>query len=811
MAGYSLDIMSASWGPTDVTNQVRDLYKAQAKPGNSVFTFTPSNGLFGDPMVGIVKVFVMVWRVALQPNSQAQGPFIVYSMAQTARVVERSPLNLDYSKGLSPYTPQANPPNNLIVYSASYNQLDVTSKINSLNTTVPLNIPVNNGTFGNDPNPNHRKQFSVTYAYVREDGFLDYNMKTGLEGDTIVLSKGPAPRLTIHAASFGGAEVTQYVRNAVTFDQTLTTQANTWPPGLNTDPWTGVRKVLSIMYQFGTGPLELLVALERTGSQVIAPFQPARRSFFNPSAGEYAGRTNILAIVWGAMQNHPAPVTSQLFTNLADNLPLACTNGAFGFDGLPNVGKTAVVFYQYGLTGSIQCLAGRENNTVYLSPRNSDNGDPLSGRGLLRTTPQVNGFYLKPVTASGKYLAMTATGLSGTATTRADAALFHYVSASGTDPQALQVISSGTTKYVQLTSSGQATLVQTQAEASQFDYELLSRAASLAVVLNLSTTDVAATPVVMMVDDGSTNVTTMPFVAMDSPTCCYFGFEWNMTSQAQTLLATEAVQLDSISPCTLAFITIIKDWTIDLLSVLGNFHYFQMQGTKVTAIFLKWWQSLNSGVSGRIAQLITSLIAAGSRFVSAVGDLIGNGIVLLQYMWDVGAFWQLIQSFLSDVGWWDVLVMTSSVILTIAETINPASMALKVIGLGVWVAGTVHDLIGGYDACAPGVTLSVQKNLLALHGAVRSITTHGALQVLGPKNQVLAVHSLLEPHYRRVLEGDKLWPPPSEIPEESAGEGNIKLLPLRNADIDSAVYLLKAPFEAKLKDASGQLEAITHG
>ncbi|KIM98560.1 hypothetical protein OIDMADRAFT_56909 [Oidiodendron maius Zn] len=808
MAGYSLDILSASWGPTDVSNTVRDLYKSQAKPGTSVFAFTPSNSIFGDPMPGQPKVFVMVWRVLLSPSSSPTGPYGIYSTAQTVRVSEGGTMNLDYSQGLIPYTPQVNPPNNLIIYSASYNTMDVTGIVISLNTTAPLNVLASNETFHGDPAPGKTKQCSITYAYVRDDGFLDYNMKAVVEHQTIVIPKGPAPRLTIHAANFGGADVTTLVRNAVTFDQTFTTTSSTWPPGLSTDPWSGVRKVFSIMYQYGSGPLELMVALEKTGVQVIAPFQAARRSYFNNNAGEYAGNTNILSIVWGDMQNHPDPVSSSIFTAVASSYSLACNNSTFGFDGLVGEGKTGLVFYQYGLSGAIQCAVARENTTLYLNPRNSSSSDPLSGRGLLRTTEWVNGFYLRPVATSGAYVAMTANGLSATAVTRADAALFHFVSANGAQPQALQVTAGGVTKYVKLGPNSQITLVGTQAEASRFDYELLARTSSLAVLLGLSVTDVSAPPSVMMISDGSTSVITMPFAAMDNPTCCYFGFEWNVVSQDESVMKAKEAELDTIDPCTFAFITIIKDWTIDLLSVLGNFHYFQTQGSKVTAIFLKWWQSLDTGVAGKIAQLLTSLIAAGQKFTSAVTELLGSGVILLQYMWDVGAFWTLISSFLSDVGWWDVLVFTSSILLTIAETINPTSMAIKIIGLGVWVGTVVHDLIGGYNACAPGVTAAVRKNLLALHGTVRIITSHNAFLRLGSKNQALAVNNLLEPHYRRVLGGDKLWPPAIKVPEREGDneDGNIKLLTFHNAEVDSAVSVMTEDFEAELKAANKRLE-----
>ena len=185
-----------------------------------------------------------------------------------------------------------------------------------------------------------------------------------------------------------------------------------------------------------------MVALGNSGMQVIAPLQAPRRSYFNSNAGVYAGRTNVPAIVWGAMQNHPSSVDPSIFTKIAIDGSFTCSDLYFGFNGLPNPSQTGVVFYQYWLTGNFQCAAGRESTTVLLNTWSSDSGDPLSGRGLLRTTPQVNGFYLKQVTGQGEYLAMTVTGLSATASTRAGAALFHYVSPGSSNvPQALQITS----------------------------------------------------------------------------------------------------------------------------------------------------------------------------------------------------------------------------------------------------------------------------------------------------------------------------------------------------------------------------------
>jgi hypothetical protein len=61
---YSLDIMTATWGPKDITSIARCLYAndpSTSDPSNNSWTFTPSVSYFGvDPLVGYTKVFVCV-------------------------------------------------------------------------------------------------------------------------------------------------------------------------------------------------------------------------------------------------------------------------------------------------------------------------------------------------------------------------------------------------------------------------------------------------------------------------------------------------------------------------------------------------------------------------------------------------------------------------------------------------------------------------------------------------------------------------------------------------------------------------------
>ena len=191
--------MSASWGPADVTDKVRDIYQSQARAGNTNFTLTPTIGLLGDPILHSIKAFVMVWRLALGPDDQSSEIFSIHSTPQTYRIFEGNVMTLNYSQCSIPYVPQASPPNSLIIFSASYDNKDVTNTVFNQNIVPPLTVPINNTIFGPDPLPHNVKSCSITYAYVRDDGFLDYNMQTGMEGGGISIPRAPAPRLALVA------------------------------------------------------------------------------------------------------------------------------------------------------------------------------------------------------------------------------------------------------------------------------------------------------------------------------------------------------------------------------------------------------------------------------------------------------------------------------------------------------------------------------------------------------------------------------------------------------------------------------------
>ena len=75
---------------------------------------------------------------------------------------------------------------------------------------------------------------------------------------------------------------------------------------------------------------------------------------------------NILAVVWGGMHSHPDPLDASQFRWIAERGRFPCINDWFRFDGRPNWPKTCHVFYEFGTTGMIGCIATREGQECRL-------------------------------------------------------------------------------------------------------------------------------------------------------------------------------------------------------------------------------------------------------------------------------------------------------------------------------------------------------------------------------------------------------------------------------------------------------------
>ena len=282
-----IDIISATYGTLDVTNKIRQLF---ATHDGYHQVFVPSNVFFGrDPIPNSVKAFVLVWRTILPSGTDTEQP---YSGVKTQMYLEGEPVILDYSTTLRRFTPPTILPQNILILNASYYTLDVTpivARIAATQKEGPLVIRATCAQFGMNPAVNTEKQLSITYAYRGPDGSFDHHTQVVGEGGTIsihnrscdyldhVTDEGSTPtQLTIHAAYWADLDVAQMLRSRVSYDQTL--QIDTSSIHLR-DPWFGVSKTLSIMYQYTNGPLQLVVRHDGSGVILIGPMRPLHRNF----------------------------------------------------------------------------------------------------------------------------------------------------------------------------------------------------------------------------------------------------------------------------------------------------------------------------------------------------------------------------------------------------------------------------------------------------------------------------------------------------------------------------------------------------
>jgi hypothetical protein len=363
---WRTEVVSATYGTLDVTSHIRQFICEDRL--NTLHAFMPGNAFFGgfDPLPNSVKAFVLVCHFTLPSG---EGVEQTNSFFQTKRVLEGQPTTLYYDIAMPRFNPSAVSSQKLTILDASYYTLDVTRIVAGILATQkewPLVVRATNAQFGIDPAPNVEKQLSITYAYHLPGGVLDHHVQVVEEDDIIAIPLQPSTtnvELIIHAAYWADLDVTHVLRSRISHNQTLQINTSAIYPF---DPWPNVLKPLSVMYQYTNGDLQLLICDEGSGVKFISPTRPLRRNFFNPAV-QQDDKMNILAVIWGSMHSHPEPLDASQFRWITGNARFPCTNQWFKFDGLPNWPKTCHVFYRYGTTGVIRCIAMREGQECRLS------------------------------------------------------------------------------------------------------------------------------------------------------------------------------------------------------------------------------------------------------------------------------------------------------------------------------------------------------------------------------------------------------------------------------------------------------------
>jgi hypothetical protein len=537
---WSLDVVAAAWADKDVTSIIREKYAAYARENpnnNNTWKYTPTSAdpALGDPAVGYPKFLILTWRVLLS------GPTYVGESKLNVTVFsdgQESVINYDGSN--QPPFPIIE--RNFTISSVYYYDKDFKDDpaIEHLEPNADGEYIVDSSKL-KDPKYGTPKCLVVTYGYKLDNGKWQWGLAMGrdINGKSVVsFYATPPPRLFIRAATYGGIDVTPNVAALVS----PMTQSISVPDYYALSPplpdnWLGTPKSLLILYQWETCDLELYLGNDVDARSISidprAPLDPTRAAFFNkkgPNAGRVAGELNIIATVWGIMKGMTEGFGERVIATIKQTSSFTPSNQFFNnTDGWYGYNKTATIFFQYGVTGSIQCVTAKQGtDPVKLPVRSTMFSDPLPGRGFLAfNRDSYLGFTLR-LANQQNYVAFTA-GDSFTLTTTPDAAaaaLFNieYISKADISVLSLQDPKQmGVFWYASYTAATRhLTFSQRVGDSTEFHWELPGISALIGtIVLNFNLGQSQIDPVVVAFPPGALGKTypvvidvgTRPFVS----------------------------------------------------------------------------------------------------------------------------------------------------------------------------------------------------------------------------------------------------------------------------------------------------------
>lgn len=814
---YSLDIISATWGNFVVTTKVQQMYYQYVldHPDSNIFNFKPSNELFGDPFRGTAKYFTMVWRVILANSSDTIVDSKLYSEPFVAGCLESEELTVNYDGSkLTPFTEPTNPLNGIYVLGATfwtYNVTNTVSKLASATTSDTLVVPASKTQFPGQTYGNP-SQLAITYGYLLENGLYQYNCKTAWEGDNVSILVGPAPpRLLIQWADWGGVDFTDEITALVTFDQTLTFDLADPSKYGWAEPKPNQKTTMNVLYQWDGRALELLVASNDGGPQALDPAQaldPSRAQFFNPSSGRNAGELNIIAVIWGKMDKQAAPVSIDVFNHIQTYGNFTPTNSFFGLDGWWGVLKTACIFYQYGVSGQIQCTSAWEDlsanpKKVDLAAPNVDFGDPLPAKGLLRNFDQarMQGLKFKSLKTQ-QYLALDAVdksskqlGLTSSADT---AAIFNIVNVSTGDQHPVLKVHPAQNKnlpvfYVQMV-NGKAKLVQDIASASEVHYELPGIGASTSALLSFPSVDARNEPMLICTNLETRSVSCVR-VYSHPITDCLLEFSWVLNDMSQALVQTTpdaqeagGVQLCKSNlpfrsrntadvravPCTVGLFSLVKDMLWDLPTLITGAAPLDTSG--ILKGITKWFNTLTTPLQAKVTQLMTTLWTALQNLLGLAGKAGSTKAGITAYwpiiinaiksFYESGTLWSLYGFIAKNLSWWDYLIivanLTKFALMLIGSVAVPAAPAIFYAAAATeWIVGTTKDVLAVIKECTPSnVSAATRRALSRLTQSMRiAISTSASFAKLTVFEQNDVINALLSPHWNRIYLGGSARPP----------------------------------------------------
>ncbi|KAJ9656097.1 hypothetical protein H2201_008648 [Coniosporium apollinis] len=182
----------------------------------------------------------------------------------------------------------------------------------------------------------------------------------------------PEPvKLKIHAASWGGADVTSHMDRLIGDDhRTLTLDTNKISIP---DPWFDIKKTFSILYSYSDTPdMFVLITTEYSGVQKITPTAASEKANVKRvgTAPRRAGSSlYLIAVLYGDEVITLPTVYENIYKAAESKQPFPVSNAFFEGDPWVGVKKSCHIYYQTEENGPIKAAHGREygDMTVPLS------------------------------------------------------------------------------------------------------------------------------------------------------------------------------------------------------------------------------------------------------------------------------------------------------------------------------------------------------------------------------------------------------------------------------------------------------------
>ncbi|KAJ9633917.1 hypothetical protein H2199_009208 [Coniosporium tulheliwenetii] len=173
----------------------------------------------------------------------------------------------------------------------------------------------------------------------------------------------PEPvKLKIHAASWGGVDVTSHMDRLIGDDhQTLTLDTNKISIP---DPWFGFKKTFSILYSYSNTPdMFVLVTTEGSGVQKITPTAASEKANIKRvgTAPRRAGSSlYLIAVLYGDEVITLPTAYEKIYKAAESKQPFPVSNAFFEGDPWVGIKKSCHIYYQTEENGPIKAGHGRE-------------------------------------------------------------------------------------------------------------------------------------------------------------------------------------------------------------------------------------------------------------------------------------------------------------------------------------------------------------------------------------------------------------------------------------------------------------------